>query len=297
LRKNSGAINPIKDGREMAAIDIQNQDGPSARTVSALLDEAAERIAAAGVENARADAEVLVAEALGVKPAELRVDGAGEVPADVAAAIEASVRRRVDREPMAYVLGHAPFRDLEIAVDERVLWPRRETELLVEVAVKLPEGARVHEVGTGSGAIALSLISERPDLRVTASDLSPEAVEAARENAERLGLDLDVSVGVGLPDSLEDVDLVIANLPYVTDSTIFDRSPEIQKEPRIAVTGDCGEDGLGVIRGLIEETPSGWRMALEHDTHHGPAMRELLRDATTLQDYEGDERVTVGFAP
>jgi release factor glutamine methyltransferase len=287
----------MEDGREMAAIDIQNQDGPSARTVSALLDEAAERIAAAGVENARADAEVLVAEALGVKPEELRVDGAGEVPADVAEAIEASVRRRVDREPMAYVLGHAPFRDLEIAVDERVLWPRRETELLVEVAVKLPEGARVHEVGTGSGAIALSLISERPDLRVTASDLSPEAVEAARENAERLGLDLDVSVGVGLPDSLEDVDLVIANLPYVTDSTIFDRSPEIQKEPRIAVTGDCGEDGLGVIRGLIEETPSGWRMALEHDTHHGPAMRELLRDATTLQDYEGDERVTVGFAP
>jgi release factor glutamine methyltransferase len=287
----------MEDGREMAAIDIQNQDGPSARTVSALLDEAAERIAAAGVENARADAEVLVAEALGVKPEELRVDGAGEVPADVAEAIEASVRRRVDREPMAYVLGHAPFRDLEIAVDERVLWPRRETELLVEVAVKLPEGARVHEVGTGSGAIALSLISERPDLRVTASDLSPEAVEAARENAERLGLDLDVAVGVGLPDSLEDVDLVIANLPYVTDSTIFDRSPEIQKEPRIAVTGDCGEDGLGVIRGLIEETPSGWRMALEHDTHHGPAMRELLRDATTLQDYEGDERVTVGFAP
>jgi release factor glutamine methyltransferase len=287
----------MEDGRDMAAIDIQNQDGPSARTVSALLDEAAERIAAAGVENARADAEVLVAEALEVRPEELRVDGAGEVPADVAEAIEASVRRRVDREPMAYVLGHAPFRDLEIAVDERVLWPRRETELLVEVAVELPEGARVHEVGTGSGAIALALISERPDLRVTASDLSPEAVEAARENAERLGLDLDVSVGVGMPDSLEGVDLVIANLPYVTDSTIFDRSPEIQKEPRIAVTGDCGEDGLGVIRGLIEETPSGWRMALEHDTHHGPAMRELLRDATTLQDYEGDERVTVGFAP
>jgi release factor glutamine methyltransferase len=281
----------------MAAIDIQNQDGPSARTVSAVLDDAAERIAAAGVNNARADAEVLVAEALGVKPEELRVDGAGEVPAEVAEAIEASVRRRVDREPMAYVLGHAPFRQLEIAVDERVLWPRRETELLVEVGIELPEGARVHEVGTGSGAIALALISERPDLRVTASDLSPEAVEAARENAERLELDLDVSVAVGLPDSLEGVDLVIANLPYVTDSTIFERSPEIQKEPRIAVTGSCGEDGLGVIRGLIEETPSGWRMAMEHDTHHGPAMRGLLRDATTLQDYEGDERVTVGFAP
>jgi release factor glutamine methyltransferase len=281
----------------MAAVDIQSQEEPSARTVSAVLDAAAERIAAAGVENARADAEVLVADAMGVKPEQLSVDSAGEVPADVAEAIDERVRRRVDREPMAYILGRAPFRGLEIAVDERVLWPRRETELLVEVGAELPEGARVHEVGTGSGAIALALLSERPDLRVTASDLSPEAAEAARENAERLGLELDVSVATGLPDSLEGVDLVIANLPYVTDSTIFERSPEIQREPRIAVTGSCGEDGLGVIRGLIGETPSGWKLAMEHDTHHGPAMREMLRDAVTLQDHEGDERVTVGFAP
>jgi release factor glutamine methyltransferase len=280
----------------MAAIDIQSE-GPSAKTVSATLDAAAERIAAAGVENARADAEALVADAMGLKPAELSVESGDVVDADVAAAIEERVQRRVEREPMAYILGRAPFRGLEIAVDERVLWPRRETELLVEVGAELPQGARVHEVGTGSGAIALALISERPDLRVTASDLSPEAVEAARENAERLGLDLDVTVAVGLPEGLEDVDLVIANLPYVTDDTIFERSPEIRREPRIAVTGDCGEDGLGVIRGLIAETPSGWKLAMEHDTHHGPAMRELLRDATTLQDYEGDERVSVGFAP
>jgi len=281
----------------MAAVDIQSQEEPSARTVSAVLDAAAERLAAAGVENARADAEMLVADAMGVKPEALSVDSAGEIPAEVAAAIEERVARRVDREPMAYILGHAPFRSLEIAVDERVLWPRRETELLVEVGVELPEGARVHEVGTGSGAIALALLSERPDLKVTASDLSPEAVEAARENAERLGIPLEVSVATGIPDDVEGVDLVIANLPYVTDSTIFERSPEIQKEPRIAVTGSCGEDGLGVIRGLIGETPSGWKLAMEHDTHHGPAMREMLRDATTLQDYEGDERVTVGFAP
>ncbi|HEX8752819.1 MAG TPA: HemK/PrmC family methyltransferase [Solirubrobacterales bacterium] len=262
-----------------------------------MLDDAAERIAAAGVEQARADAEKLVADSMGVKPEDLQVDSGGEIPADVAELIEQRVQRRVEREPMAYILGRAPFRQLEIAVDERVLWPRRETELLVEVGIELPEGARVHEVGTGSGAISLALLSERPDLRISASDLSPEAVEAARENAERLGLDLDVRVAEGLPDDLEGIDLVIANLPYVTDETIFDRSPEIQKEPRIAVTGACGADGLGVIRGLIEETPSGWRMAMEHDTHHGPAMRELLRDATTLQDYEGDERVTVGFAP
>lgn len=282
----------------MAAIDVQSE-GPSARTVSAILDAAAERIAAAGVEDARSDAEVLVADALGVKPDELSVESAGEVSTEVAEEIERNVQRRIEREPMAYILGRAPFRSLEIYVDERVLWPRKETELLVEVGTTLPEGARVHEIGTGSGAIALALMSERPDLKITASDLSPEAVEAARENAERLGLDLDVTVGRGLPESVEaeNVDLVIANMPYVTDETIFERSPEIQKEPRVAVTGDCGEDGLGVIRGVIAETPSGWKLAMEHDTHHGPAMRELLRDATTLQDYEGDDRVTVGYAP
>jgi release factor glutamine methyltransferase len=282
----------------VAAIDVQNE-GPSARTVGAILDDAAERIAAAGVDDARTDAEVLVADALGVKPDELSVESAGEVSEEIAAKIEANVRRRVEREPIAYILGRAPFRSLEVYVDERVLWPRRETELLVEVGTTLPQGARVHEVGTGSGAISLALLSERPDLKITASDLSPEAVEAARENAERLGLDLEISVAKGLPDAVEaeEVDLVIANMPYVTDETIYDRSPEIQKEPRVAVTGDCGEDGLGVIRSVIEGTPSGWKLAMEHDTHHGPAMREMLRDATTLQDYEGDDRVTVGYAP
>ena len=109
------------------------------------------------------------------------------------------MKRRIARDPLAYVLGKAPFRNLDIAVDARVLWPRRETELLVEVGTTLPEGARVHEVGTGSGAIALALMSERPDLVITASDLSEEAVEAARENAERLGLDLDVQGRAGHP--------------------------------------------------------------------------------------------------
>jgi release factor glutamine methyltransferase len=180
-----------------------------------------------------------------------------------------------------------------------VLIPRRETGLLVEVAAELPEGARVHEIGTGSGAIALALLNKRPDLKVTASDLSPEAAEVARENAERLGIDLEVTVEEGLPDEDLDqqIDLVLANLPYVTDSTIFERSPEIRREPKIAVTGDCGEDGLGVIRGVLAEIPSGWRVAFEHDTHHGPTMREMLGDATTLTDYMGGERVTVGTAP
>lgn len=281
----------------MSPVDTEKHEGPSARTVSALVDDAAERLAAVGIDSPREDAEAIVADALGVKPEELSVDSADDVSPEVAAAIEEKVQKRVAHEPLAYVLGRAPFRDLEIAVDPRVLWPRKETELLVEVGTKLPQGARVHEVGTGSGAIALALMSERPDLKITASDLSPEAVEAARENAERLGLDFDVSVGKGLPADLGDVDLVIANLPYISDETIDQRSPEIHAEPLIAITGDCGADGLGVIRGLVEETPSGTKLALEHDTHHGPAMRDLLREAETLRDYEGNERVSVGLAP
>ena len=262
-----------------------------------MLKEAAASIAAAGCDAPEGDAKALVAKALQVNVEELDRDGATALTAEQRRAIEELVQRRKDHEPLAYIIGHCEFAQLELLVDSRVLIPRRETELLVEVAEELPQGARVHEVGTGSGAVSLALLKKRPDLRVTASDLSAEAVEAARENAARLAIPLEVTVAEGLPDSLEDVDLVLANLPYVTDSTIFERSPEIQREPRIAVTGDCGEDGLGVIRGLVEETPSGWRLALEHDTHHGPALRELLREAETRTDHRGDERVTVGLAP
>lgn len=280
----------------------QTEGAPPAASAAEVLAQAAEAIAAAGCETPESDARLLVAKALSVRAEELERDGTTVVTPQARAEIERYVTRRREREPLEYILGSCRFREIEITVDERVLIPRRETELLVEIGAELSQGARVHEVGTGSGAIALALLSERPDLRVTASDLSPEAAEKARENAQRLGLALELTVAQGIPDHVEEVDLLIANLPYITSTSLDERSPEIRREPRVAVqgdpdAGDAGEDGLDIIRGLVEETPSGWRMALEHDTHHGPAMRELLREAETRTDYRGDERVTVGLAP
>jgi release factor glutamine methyltransferase len=283
-------------------VEAQEQGAPLVASAAEILKQATESIAAAGCEAPESDAKLLVAKALAMRVEDLELDGTTVVTPDAQVEIEGLVARRRQREPLEYILGSCRFRGIEIEVDKRVLIPRRETELLVAVGAELAEGARVHEVGTGSGAISLALLSERPDLRVTASDLSPEAAEQARENAARLGIPLEITVARGIPDHVDQVDLLIANLPYITETSIDERSPEIRREPKIAVQGDSaegdsGEDGLDIIRGLIEETPSGWLIALEHDTHHGSALRELLRGAETRTDYRGDERVTVGLAP
>ncbi len=151
----------------------------------------------------------------------------------------------------------------------------------------------MHDVGTGSGAMALALRDERPDLVVTASDASSAAVEVARANAARLDLALDVIHAAGLPAG--DYDLVLANLPYVRDDEWLGLAPEITKyEPREALTS--GEDGLDAIRALVAEAPPGTRLALEHAPAQAHSIRDLLVDAVVVVDLSGRDRVTVGRA-
>jgi release factor glutamine methyltransferase len=258
------------------------------------LGAAVDALAAAGCDTPRLDAEVLIADALGVDRGALATDPDLAVPPAAAREIGERIRRRVAREPVAYVLGSRGFRRIELTVDRRVLIPRPETELLVEIALELPRGAAVHEVGAGSGAVALALLDERPDLRVTASDISPDAVAVARANALRLGLPLQPFVADGLPAG--DYDLVLANLPYVRDDEWGGLAPEIVRyEPRLALTS--GTDGLDAVRALVAQAPSGLRLALEHGSEQGAAVRALLAGAETRRDLAGLERVTVGVAP
>ncbi len=258
------------------------------------LDAAVPALAAAGCETPRLDAELLIADALGTDRAVLHSEPDRAVTGAEARVIGERVRRRVAREPVAYILGGRGFRRIELLVDPRVLIPRPETELLVEVALEPPAGSRVHDVGTGSGAVALALLDERPDLTVTASDASPVAVEVAQANAARLGLPLEVSVEPGMPAG--HFDLVLANLPYVREDEWDGLAPEIRRyEPREALL--AGADGLDAIRSLVAEAPSRARLALEHAPRQAAEIRALLREAHTLSDLADRERVTVGYAP
>jgi release factor glutamine methyltransferase len=198
------------------------------------------------------------------------------------------VRRRARREPVAYIIGRKAFRGIELLVDPRVLIPRPETELLVEVAVELtPEGGRVHDVGTGSGAIALALKDERPDLKVTASDRSPDALEVARANAARLQLE------VAFTEAVPEADLVVANLPYVRDDEWDALAPEIRDhEPRAALV--AGADGLDEISALVADLPARTQLALEHAPGQARSVRGMLAEASTRADLAGAERVTIG---
>ena len=215
--------------------------------VAEALDSARIAIGAAGSDTPRLDAELLLAHALGVPRSALVMDPGREVTGEATRAFRDLVRRRsAAREPVAYLIGRRGFRHIDLEVDARVLVPRPETEDLVEVGLALPAGVRVADVGTGSGAIALALKHERPDLDVLATDISADALDVARANAARLGLDVTFVHG-DLLDGVGSVDAVLCNPPYVASGDAV--APEVAHEPRLALDG--GPDGLDVIRRLV----------------------------------------------
>jgi release factor glutamine methyltransferase len=265
------------------------------------LDGAMTAIGAAGCETPRLDAELLLAHVLGVTRERLYTDSDLAVAGPAVRAFQGAVRRRaVEREPVAYITGVRGFRHIQLSVDRRVLIPRPETELLVQAALELPAGARVLDLCTGSGAVALALKQERPDLRVSASDISPDALALARENGARLGLQVNWIQSDLLADVPDEFDAILANPPYVAESHRPQLAPEITRhEPPLALF--AGSDGLAVIRPLIAQAATRSQLgllAIEVGAGQAQLVSRLLReqdfnDPQTLPDLAGIERVVL----
>jgi release factor glutamine methyltransferase len=242
---------------------VTHAPGTDLAAVREALASASDALRAAGVDAPRLDAELLLCETTGWDRPRLAANPDIAVPVGAARRFAEAVRRRLRREPVAYILGRKGFRHIELAVDRRVLIPRPETELLVELALEL-QPRRVLDVGTGSGAIALAIADELPECEVVATDTSPPALEVARANAERLGLfDRIELVQATLPPPAPvegesptpgepTFDLIVANLPYVAENEWAGLEPEVtQWEPREALL--AGPDGLDAIRTLLSE--------------------------------------------
>ncbi|MEK6273196.1 MAG: peptide chain release factor N(5)-glutamine methyltransferase [Actinomycetota bacterium] len=275
--------------------------GADAGAVREALAAASDALAAAGVEDARLDAELLLAEATGWERARLAAEPEAGVDARAARRFGEMVRRRIRREPVAYILGRKGFRGLELAVDGRALIPRPETELLVEIALEL-EPSTVLDVGTGSGAVALAVADELPGCEVTGTDTSTAALDLARENAERLELDGRVRFERGTVPEGRRFELVLANLPYVREDEWESLAPEITGyEPREALVG--GADGVEAIASTVPATVAalepGASLALEVGAGQAGPVAELLLDlgfgqVEGRQDLTGIPRVVLG---
>jgi release factor glutamine methyltransferase len=270
-------------------------------SVREALASAVDALAAAGVESPRLDAELLLAAACGSDRATLAADPGRGIEAPNARRFGEMVRRRIAREPVAYILGSRGFRHLELRVDGRALMPRPETELLVEVALEL-RPRTVLDVGTGSGALALAIAHELPDTAVTGTDTSARALELARENALALGLAERVRFLHGSLAEGAKTDLLVANLPYVAEGEWRELAPEITRwEPKEALV--AGPTGLEAIEALLGALAIGEAevsaVALEVGAGQAQAVCELVRRAGfervgSRPDLAGIQRVVVG---
>lgn len=256
---------------------------------------------------ARLQAELLLAHTLGVSRAMVLAKLDESIGRDVAAQYAANVARRAKHEPLAYILGHQEFYGLDFLVDRRVLIPRHETEMLALLALqrmqRVPHGSPVVvDVGTGSGALALTLAHHLPNAEVLATEVSPDALAVAEMNAKRLNLTGRVRLLLG--DLLEPVqtnfDILVANLPYIPSARFVELADEIRRfEPRVALDG--GLDGLSPMRSLLGQleshAASGGTAFLEISEEQGPAAVELAErqiphaEVILHHDLEGLARV------
>ena len=258
--------------------------------------------AAAGIETPAVDAERLIAETAGFSRNELFLWGEEPVPDSLEREIRRLAERRAAREPLQYLTGRAAFMNLELEVNGDVLIPRPETELLVEWAVRhLPQGGSLLDLGTGSGAIALSVADLRPDVSATGVDLSPAALRVAERNRTRCGLERVRLLESDLFSAVagESFDLVAANLPYVTEEEYPTLSPEVREfEPRLALV--AGDGGMALIARAVRDlagflTPAG-RAIFELSPPQAPRLAGLLAETgdftgiEVIRDYTRRDR-------
>jgi release factor glutamine methyltransferase len=300
---------------DAAAVTAPRHRGP---TLGEALAQALTRLAASidagpedtmAIDDARADAEILLAEATG-RPrhhAYAWPDARLE-PAQIAA-YRALVERRARGEPVAHISARRGFWTFELEVTTDTLIPRPETERLVEIALALAPGRgklRALDLGTGTGAVALALATERPGWTLVASDVAQASLQVARRNAARLGVR---NIGFRRGDWLgavagERFDLIVSNPPYVADGDAHLEHGDVRFEPRLALLG--GTDGLDAVRAIAADAgdhlePGGW-LALEHGFDQGAALRALLAalgydELLTHRDHAGHERVTIARLP
>lgn len=287
---------------------MQADPAPKTWTIGALVKWATDDFRARGIENPRLDAELLVAHALHVDRMRVILDAARPLEGDELHKLRELVKRRRAHEPVAYLRGEREFYGLRFRVDGRVLIPRPDTETLVDVALArtrhVSMSTRMVDLCTGSGCVAIAIARQRPTACVFATDVSPGAIEVARDNAQRLGA-YNVAFGVGdlfAPVGERRFDVVTANPPYIASAEIPTLQSDIKDfEPRVALDG--GADGLDVVRRIVAEAPArlvpGGVLALEIGAGQADATAELLRasgfvDVRADRDIARIERVVSG---
>ena len=259
-----------------------------------ILENTSRFFASKGLENARLQAELLLAAVLGVKRLDLYLQFERPLHTSEVDRYREYVRQRLQRVPVQYITGVAAFRKLELTVTPAVLIPRPETEVLVDVALELlPEGGRVLDLCCGSGAIALSLAQEAAAAEVVATDVSADALEVAKASGQRCGLAERVEWHCGdlfAPlRGTEPFDLVAANPPYVRRDDLAQLAPEVRDyEPLLALDG--GEDGLAYYRRIAQEAadfirPGGY-LLLEVGDGQSAAVEDLLAQAERLTEVQ-----------